>query len=98
MSVYLITMKDDSVTTLYSPFSTPSVTVVRSSSEHARTGLHMATIPNSEAEILELKSHLGTYFTFAKNQGFKQTFNLCMRPMNSLPRGPFSVFFTYFAL
>ena len=42
------------VTALYTPWTTPSVTVTRNSSVHARNCLYMLTVPNSEAEILNI--------------------------------------------
>ena len=42
------------VTTLYTPCTTPSVTIARNSSARAHIRLHMSTVPNSEAERLSI--------------------------------------------
>ena len=46
--------KDDRVTTLCTPWITPSVTIARNSSVHARIRLHIPTVSNTEAEILNI--------------------------------------------
>ena len=50
----LVTLKDDRVTTFYTPWTTPSVTIGRNSSPHARIRLRMPMVPNSEAKILNI--------------------------------------------
>ena len=52
---HCITTKDDPVTTLYTPWATPSVTIARNSYVHARNHLRMLTLPNLEAEILNFE-------------------------------------------
>ena len=52
-----VTLKDDRVTTLYTPWTTPSVTMARNSYAHAWNHLRMLTVPNSEAEILNILKH-----------------------------------------
>ena len=47
-----ITMIDDQVPTLYTPWTTPAVTVARNSSAHACIRLGMPKVSSSEAEIL----------------------------------------------
>ena len=43
-----VTPKDDQVTTLYTSCTTPSGSVAKNSSAHARIRLHMPMVPNSE--------------------------------------------------
>ena len=54
-----ITPKDNRVTTLCTPLTTPSVTVVRNSCVHVRNCLHMLTVRNQR----------GKCYTFEKNRG-----------------------------
>ena len=49
-----ITPKDDRVTTLYTPWTTPSVTIARNSSTHAHIGLCIPMVPNFEGEIFNI--------------------------------------------
>ena len=50
---FCFTPKETRVTTLNTLWTTPSVTIARNSSVHARIHLRMLTVPNSEAEILK---------------------------------------------
>ena len=49
-----ITPKDDQVTTLYTPWITPSVTIARNSSVHTHIHLYMLTVRWSKVEILSI--------------------------------------------
>ena len=46
-----VTPKDNGVSNMYTPWTTPSVTVERNSSAHAHICLRMLKVPNSEEEI-----------------------------------------------
>ena len=47
-----ITPKDDRMMTLCTPWSTPSVVVVRNSNRHAQNHLRMLMVSKSEVEML----------------------------------------------
>ena len=49
-----ITLKDDRITTLCTPWTTPSITIVRNSYVYAQNRLHMPTAPNSEVDITNI--------------------------------------------
>ena len=49
-----VSPKDDHVTTLYTPWTTPSVTVARNSYMHAQNRPCMPTVHKSEVEILNV--------------------------------------------
>ena len=51
---HCITPKDDRVTTLYTPWTIPPVTVATNSSAHASIHLCMLSVPNSDAETLNI--------------------------------------------
>ena len=51
-SIMLPYYTDDRITTLCTPWTTPSVNVVRNSYVHEPNRLHMITVPKSDAEIL----------------------------------------------
>ena len=57
---YLVKLKDDQVTTLYTWWTTPLVIVVRNSHVHAWSRLCMLTVPKSEAEVFNFKNFCGT--------------------------------------
>ena len=48
-----VTLKDDRVTTLYTLWTTPSVTVARNLSVHAYFQLRMSLVPKSEVKIFQ---------------------------------------------
>ena len=56
-----ITPKDDRITTLYTPWATPSVTVARNSSVYARNRVRMLTVPKFRSRnFRHLKTSVGS--------------------------------------
>ena len=56
-SLYVTTRKDDQITTLCTPWTTPSFTIVRNSYAHAQYRLRILTVPKSEAENSTILKH-----------------------------------------